>query len=607
MNTVTRLVLLTFLATVATLHCPAQAGITSMKEVQDLEQRRVTSEQPCTVGKEVEVTLKPNEAVRLTCPDSPFGIKSVILYYHAEEILGVKGMIFLDFYFASGLTSMGSVRLDMNGEVKQVGTSPCLSFTTWQVKDVDLAVKFLLSSDKVRNGELYAELGRKGRIGASMNDPGKVLPPVELSETERLAGFVKLWSEIKYNFAFLYRVPNLDWDKTLVEYLPKVQKARTTAEYYKVLRQFIALLHDGHTTVWGPTDDPACNPPVWAMPYQGKAVIVEVAASDVMKDPSLRAELEKADLHIGDEITQVDGRAVKDVLEQDLYPYIASSTPQWRDLEAYPRLVAGKEGTKAVLTLRGSDGNVRQVTLTRGYYNRRQDALVGYECRELGNGIVYVNLLGIGEDTLNQFDASFDKILHAKGLIIDVRKNGGGNSHIGDEIISRLIDKEIENTLWKTPQHVAAFKAWGKPQKWYEGERKSIQPRNGDRYTGPLVVLTGPATFSAAEDFVVPLHASGRATIVGERTGGSTGQPLPIGLPGGGGARICTKWDTYPDGREFVGVGVIPDVEVQPTPQDIAAKHDVVLEKAVELIQGKVDGKTAGSKPSPATTQPTAR
>jgi len=57
---------------------------------------------------------------------------------------------------------------------------------------------------------------------------------------------------------------------------------------------------------------------------------------------------------------------------------------------------------------------------------------------------------------------------------------------------------------------------------------------------------------------------------------------------GGGGARICTKWDTYPDGREFVGIGCIPNVEVNPTRADIAAGRDVVLEKARAVLREQI-------------------
>ena len=100
------------------------------------------------------------------------------------------------------------------------------------------------------------------------------------------------------------------------------------------------------------------------------------------------------------------------------------------------------------------------------------------------------------------------------------------------------------------------------------------------------MILIGNETFSAAEDFVVPLHAAKRAIIVGQRSGGSTGQPLRFSfLDGKISGRVCTKRDTYPDGREFVGVGIIPDVEVHLTADEIIADRDVVLEKGIEVLK----------------------
>ncbi len=43
----------------------------------------------------------------------------------------------------------------------------------------------------------------------------------------------------------------------------------------------------------------------------------------------------------------------------------------------------------------------------------------------------------------------------------------------------------------------------------------------------------------------------------------------------------------YPDGREFVGVGIIPDIEINPTQSDIAAGRDVVLEKGIDILKSK--------------------
>lgn len=72
-------------------------------------------------------------------------------------------------------------------------------------------------------------------------------------------------------------------------------------------------------------------------------------------------------------------------------------------------------------------------------------------------------------------------------------------------------------------------------------------------FTGPVAVLTGPSTFSAAEDFLVPLMATNRAVLGGSVTGGSTAQPIFVPIYQAQVA-ICTKWDRFPDGTEFVSV-----------------------------------------------------
>ena len=100
------------------------------------------------------------------------------------------------------------------------------------------------------------------------------------------------------------------------------------------------------------------------------------------------------------------------------------------------------------------------------------------------------------------------------------------------------------------------------------------------------MVLSGPATFSAAEDFLVAWKNSGRGKIIGEASGGSTGQPLSFALPGGGSARVCTKKDMFPDGAEWVGKGIQPDIVVQATVADVQAGKDTVLNRALAYLAG---------------------
>ena len=392
---------------------------------------------------------------------------------------------------------------------------------------------------------------------------------------ERLAGFARLWSEVKYNFPFFDQVPELDWDKVLEEYLPRVRRAQTTQEYYRVLEQCVAQLKDGHTTVYPPRSSWA-QLPVRLTAVDGKPVISEVAPVAAVGQPELKPGLE---------ITHIDGRPVAEILRQDVYPYVADSTPQNRDRWAFRRLIQGASGSEVSVRARSADGKSRNLTLTYLEWQRFPERPPSFEYCDLGEGVAYVALNSFDSaEAATRFKGAFDEIRRAKGLIIDVRNNGGGSSSIGEAVIACLLDKPIQDSSWKTRQYMPAFRAWGREEAWYEGKQSVIPPESDNPYLGPLIVLVGPGTVSAAEDFVVPLHASGRATLVGERTAGTTGQPLLIELPGGGRARICTKRDSYPDGREFVGVGIIPDIEVHPTQESLAAGRDAILEGGIEAL-----------------------
>ena len=100
----------------------------------------------------------------------------------------------------------------------------------------------------------------------------------------------------------------------------------------------------------------------------------------------------------------------------------------------------------------------------------------------------------------------------------------------------------------------------------------------------PLVVLIDHPTASAAEDFLIFLDSAKRATLVGRPTHGSTGQPLPLDLPGGGRARVCAKRDTYPDGRDFVGFGIQPDHPVTLTVDSVRTGEDVILAEGMRVM-----------------------
>ena len=158
------------------------------------------------------------------------------------------------------------------------------------------------------------------------------------------------------------------------------------------------------------------------------------------------------------------------------------------------------------------------------------------------------------------------------------------------------------STRRRERDHLAAHRIWGsygsgdneayaRLDAWTEpGSHPQLRVQEPGKLAGkPLAILTATGTASAAEDFLIYADALEHATRIGQSTYGSTGQPLPLELPGGGKARICAKRDTWPDGTDFVGVGVEPDLPVPLTVEDLLAGRDRTLEVAVEHLLSELE------------------
>ena len=77
-----------------------------------------------------------------------------------------------------------------------------------------------------------------------------------------------------------------------------------------------------------------------------------------------------------------------------------------------------------------------------------------------------------------------------------------------------------------------------------------------------------------------------RGLIAGTPSGGSTGNGVRVQLTKYIWANICSKHDRMPDGTEFVGIGIIPDVTIELTPEEyFSDSEDAVIGKAKSLLR----------------------
>lgn len=168
-----------------------------------------------------------------------------------------------------------------------------------------------------------------------------------------------------------------------------------------------------------------------------------------------------------------------------------------------------------------------------------------------------------------------------KGLIIDVRQNGGGYLTNVPELAGRFITEPITGGYisHKTgPGH----NDFSKP---YKIEYK---PAGKDhiQYLGrPIAVLTNRSCFSAANDFVSVMKSIRNVEIIGSTTGGGGGMPFSAGLPNGWNIRFsaCPINNAQHELTEF-GIDPSPGCEVHCTAEELAAGKDAILDFAYRRL-----------------------
>lgn len=402
----------------------------------------------------------------------------------------------------------------------------------------------------------------------------------KLSVEERVAGLSLFWAEVRQNFAHFDHVPELAWDRVYLDTLTKVMAAETTREYYDVLMRLAPVLQDGHTNIYAPKDLADrfyARPPMRSARIGDKVLITEVFS------PTLAARV-----RVGEEIVEIEDIPVIRYAEERVAPYASSSTPQDRAVRIYNyQLFSGDVAVPLKFKLRDAQGAERIEVVARGGYSdaKRPEP---FAFRMLPGGIAYFALDHFESDAgVKAFEKALPEILKARALVIDLRRNGGGATRHGYSILSYLTETPIPSTLAQVRGETGFDRQRAGPAVlWRQVDNSEPYVKKREtRFLGPVAVLAGPQTFSAAEDFLASFDMLKRGPIVGEATGGSTGQPLLFKLPGGGMARICAKRDSYPDGRMFVGKGIMPTIEARETVAGMRAGRDTVLARALEALE----------------------
>ena len=439
---------------------------------------------------------------------------------------------------------------------------------------------------------------------------------LESGESMNLNGMTNLallWRAASEVFPYFDQL-DLDWDAQYEAFLPRMAAAQDDREAYLLLAAFATLLGDGHTDVSLPK---AMRDEMGGLPFQlthigddwhvsaiaqeGRPLLLDRV--ERLNGEDFPALLERVFAHIH----QVDGHASHNRMERFL-PLFLSPTGN---------------------LLETSSGSLPfDLQLQPPAMLKPPAPASGIPCRELldtpdlrlrlyEDRVLYIALPHLLDGTVAETIRETVRTLPCpRGVILDLRGCIGGMTLNGARVAQLLIPGEFHACRkWTRAMRGCDFASASQISRWSDEaverwlnsgmtsreelqnslrlSRRSLfdnytdsfgQPGGEAIFDQPCLLLTDRDTLSAAEDMTAMFRSNGRATILGERTYGSTGTPLLVSLRGGGIARVVSVGYRLLDGTDFINRGIQPDIPMSPSPDDLLAGHDRLLDKAIARL-----------------------
>ncbi len=311
-------------------------------------------------------------------------------------------------------------------------------------------------------------------------------------------------------------------------------------------------LGDQHSSYMNPEDYKQANSGLEGE-YEGIGAYVDTTTEYLtITSPIPGSPAERAGLLPGDQVVAIDGEDMTGV-----------------NAEVARTKVLGPANTIVHLTvLREGEDKLLEFDVTR-----EKISIKSATGKMLDGGIAYIQVTTFGDKTTPELLAALKELMpqNPKGIILDLRNNGGGYLTTSVEVTSQFIG-----------DGVVLHEQYG------DGNRTTYDVQPGGLATDtkiPMLVLINEGSASASEIVAGALQDSGRAKLVGATSFGKGSVQNWIPLSGDNGAVRITvaKWLT-PKENTIHEIGLTPDIPVEFTEEDFKADRDPQLDKAVEVL-----------------------
>ena len=464
---------------------------------------------------------------------------------------------------------------------------------------------------------------------------------------------------------------DVDWERLRAEYSETLSQCHSKRALLRLINELQTRIHDGHCGNDGVT---ACGPIslIRASFVHGEGNRFFLA--NIKEDSSISL----AGAAVGDELLMFGGKSISALVKQGRALFAASSKGQFWSLLArnihvwHPYL--GEAPPLCEIKLRKPDGTILEMSLPWEVITPKCDDGKGFEHEDFVRKIVEIDAQGplpmeariyggnVGyikvssfmkmSNPKEQFDSVFSAVADTRGLIIDVRDNGGGigawgvllasylvpfdkpslsiavpNDAFMDILYSKTVirmayaqapeeyvDSAFGNPILLTrllngmgvditQSQMAEHFSTGRYTPFYKRKTISSSKPGISYYENPVVVLTNGGSYSTTDIFLSILKEFNRIKTVGTPNGAGSGSPVPVRLKHSRVNIMVPHAKAFPHtGAMIEGRPVAVDIPVEITQKDLVAGIDRHVETALSVLGGKSSSEVVVREPSDART-----
>ncbi len=341
-----------------------------------------------------------------------------------------------------------------------------------------------------------------------------------------------------------------DWTKWRYRY---ENKLKTKEDAYIAIETMLASLNDPYTRFLDPKE---FSEETQSIKGSLKGIGTQIGLRDgelVIIAPLEDSPAERAGLMADDKILEINGESTKGI-----------------NIDAAADKIRGEKGTTVTLLIQRKGVPNKTYSVVRDEIEVKSvSCKPPFETTKIPNDIQYIRLSSfISKNAATEIESILNNSSNAKGYILDLRSNPGG-------LLTNAI--YISDMLLRGGVIVSTV------------DRDSYKSTTRARYQQvtdkPIVVLINKGSASASEILSGALKDNHRATIVGEQSFGKGLVQEINRLPDEAGMNITIQRYLTPSGSDIHKKGITPDVVVELTKENVDAKDDVQLKKAIEILE----------------------